>query len=100
MSPSSIPRPPLPEGPWLVVGLARSGIAAAEALLERGERVYGTDSGNPAGARRLAEAGVEMDLDGDGIGLLEKASAVVKSPGVPADAPVVAAARERDIPVL
>jgi UDP-N-acetylmuramoylalanine--D-glutamate ligase len=100
MSTSAVPRPPLPAGPYLIVGLARSGIAAAEALLARGERVYGTDSGNPPSASRLAELGVEVELDGDGLGLLGKAAALVKSPGVPAGAPVVEAARERGIPVL
>jgi len=88
-------RPPLPDGPWLVVGLARSGAAAAEALLERGERVYGTDSGSPADAGRLAALGVEVSLDGDGIELLDRVNAVVKSPGVPSSAPVVSAARRR-----
>ena len=39
-------RPPLPEGPYLVVGLARSGIAAARMLARHGE-VIGTDSGSP-----------------------------------------------------
>jgi UDP-N-acetylmuramoylalanine--D-glutamate ligase len=100
MSPSSVARPPLPGGPYLIVGLARSGVAAAEALLERGERVYGTDSGNPPDARRLAELGVEVGTDGDGMELLDGAAAVVKSPGVPGEAPVVAAARARGIPVL
>src|SRR4051794_13571212 len=33
------PRPPLPGGPYLVVGLARSGAAAALALRARGEEV-------------------------------------------------------------
>jgi len=90
---SSIPRPPLPAGPWLVVGLARSGVAAAEALLARGERVYGTDSGNPAGAGRLAELGVELELNGDGTDLLDSVNAVLKSPGVPNAAPAIKAAR-------
>jgi len=92
--PSSIPRPPLPDGPFLIVGLARSGVAAAEALLAIGARVYGTDRGTPADAGRLAGSGVELDLDGDGIRLLERVKTVVKSPGVPGDAPVIAAARE------
>ena len=39
-----ISRPPLPPGPFLVVGLARSGVAAAEALAARGQRVVGTDA--------------------------------------------------------
>jgi UDP-N-acetylmuramoylalanine--D-glutamate ligase len=89
-----MPRPPLPKGPFLVVGLARSGVAAAEALIARGERVYGADSGNPPDASRLAALGVEVKLDGDGTELLDRVSAVIKSPGVPSDAPVLVAARE------
>ena len=91
--PSAIPRPPLPDGPFLVVGLARSGIAAAGALLARGERVFGTDRGNPPDAGRLADLGVELELDGDGTHLLDRVTSVIKSPGVPQDAPVIAAAR-------
>jgi UDP-N-acetylmuramoylalanine--D-glutamate ligase len=94
------PRPGLPEGPWLVVGLARSGVAAALALRERGEQVIGLDSGAPEGLQALVQAGVELHLGVDGVALLEKARAVVKSPGVPAQAPVIAAARTRGLPVL
>ncbi|MFN8113347.1 MAG: UDP-N-acetylmuramoyl-L-alanine--D-glutamate ligase [Solirubrobacterales bacterium] len=97
---SEIARPPLPEGPFLVVGLARSGIAAAEALAARGERVYGTDRGSPPDAGRLAGLGVELDLNGDGLHLLDGVNCLVKSPGVPQDAPVVAAARERGKAVI
>ncbi len=88
-------RPPLPSGPWLVVGLARSGVAAARALMARGERVVVCDAGSPE---------VPPDIDGrvdtDGVALLDVARAVVKSPGVPREAPVVAAARGRGMPVL
>ncbi len=63
----SIPRPPLPDGPFLSSGWRARAIAAAEALLARGERVFGTDRGNPPDAGRLAELGVELELDGDGI---------------------------------
>jgi UDP-N-acetylmuramoylalanine--D-glutamate ligase len=94
------PRPELPEGPWLVVGLARSGVAAAVALRERGERVIGVDAGTPEELEALVQAGVELHLGVDGVALLEKARAVVKSPGVPAQAPVIAAARTRGLPVL
>ncbi len=94
------PRPPLPDGPWLVVGLARSGVAAALALRGRGEQVIGVDAGTPEGARALTDAGVELHLGDDGVALLERARAVVKSPGVPAGAPVVAAARARGLEVL
>jgi UDP-N-acetylmuramoylalanine--D-glutamate ligase len=87
-------RPPLPEGPFLIVGLARSGAAAARMLLAHGE-VLGVDSGRPE-----PPAGVEVRLESDGLELLERAGCVVKSPGVPNEAPVIVAARERGLPVL
>ncbi|MFL5826797.1 MAG: UDP-N-acetylmuramoyl-L-alanine--D-glutamate ligase [Thermoleophilaceae bacterium] len=92
-------RPPLPEGPYLVVGLARSGAAAARMLLEHGEGdVRGADSGEPAEAADLE--GVRLALQSDGLELLDGARCVVKSPGVPNDAPVIAAARERGVAVV
>ncbi len=94
------PRPPLPAGPWLVVGLARSGVAAARALLARGEHVVAVDSGSAAAAADALPEGLEVHLGTDGLAYLPHARAVVKSPGVPREAPVIAAARERGIPVL
>lgn len=93
-------RPELPEGPWLVVGLARSGVAGALALREKGEQVLGCDAGTPRGMQALAGAGVELHCNEDGVALLEQVRAVVKSPGVPAQAPVIAAARARGKQVL
>ena len=92
-------RPPLPEGPFLVVGLARSGAAVAHLLRNRGERVIGVDSGEPESAAGLTEAGVEVHVNVAGTDLLDDVVTVVKSPGVPQDAPVIAAARERGIAV-
>jgi UDP-N-acetylmuramoylalanine--D-glutamate ligase len=86
-------RPPLPDGPYLIVGLARSGAAAAAMLRPHG-RVLATDTGSPE-----VPEGVEASLGGDGLDLLDEAACVVKSPGVPREAPVVAAALERGIPV-
>jgi UDP-N-acetylmuramoylalanine--D-glutamate ligase len=96
----SKPRPPLPDGPYLVVGLARSGQAAARLLARRGEEVLGCDAGSPEDAASLAEAGVEVSLDTDGVELLERARCVVKSPGVPRGAAVIDAALARGTPVL
>jgi UDP-N-acetylmuramoylalanine--D-glutamate ligase len=93
-------RPPIPAGPNLIVGLARSGVAAAGLLRERGEQVIGVDVGGPPGALALAAQGVELHLHDDGLAHLERVGAVVKSPGVPAQAPVIAAARARGLPVL
>ena len=85
----------------LVLGLARSGEAAALALARRGVRVVGIDRrdgrSRPEGFARPASksalgANAERALS-DGVELL------VKSPGVPSEAPLVAAARARGIPV-
>jgi UDP-N-acetylmuramoylalanine--D-glutamate ligase len=75
------PRPDLPQGPYLVVGLARSGQAALRVL---GEQARGVDRRN----------GDDTPVALEGI------RCVVKSPGVPQEAPVIAAARERGIPVI
>jgi len=93
-------RPPLPEGPYLVVGLARSGQAAARLLVARDHGVVGVDAGNPAGAERLREVGVEIHLDGDPEELVECARCVVKSPGVPREAPLIRRALSLGIPVI
>jgi UDP-N-acetylmuramoylalanine--D-glutamate ligase len=97
--PAKEARPPLPRGPFLVVGLARSGQAVARLLAARGERVRAVDSGHPEGAERLSEVGVEVVLDTDGSDRLEGTRTVVKSPGVPREAAVIAAALERGIEV-
>ena len=105
-TPVGKPRPPLPPGPYLVVGLARSGVAAALALRARGEQVLGSDAGGedrPAlaeAAGRLREACVEVRLDASGVDLAARARTLIKSPGVPQDAPPVRAARSRGAPVL
>ncbi len=92
-----ISRPPLPAGPFLVVGLARSGVAAALALRARGAEVVGCDAGAVADGVRaeLEAAGVAVLAPADGLALLEAVATVVKSPGVPQEAPVIAAARQR-----
>jgi len=94
------PRPSLPDGPFLAVGLARSGCAAARLLAQRGEEVLGVDSGHPAAAAGLAGEGVEVVLDADGVAQLDRVRTVVKSPGVPREAPVIAAALERGLDVI
>jgi UDP-N-acetylmuramoylalanine--D-glutamate ligase len=98
--PPKKPRPALPEGPFLVVGLARSGSAAARMLAQRGEEVRGVDSGRPDEAAGLAGSGVEVVLDTDGLAQLEGTRTVVKSPGVPREAPVIAAALDRGVEVV
>jgi UDP-N-acetylmuramoylalanine--D-glutamate ligase len=97
-----LPRPPLPPGPYLVVGLARSGVAVAHALRERGETVIGCDAGPVPLERRteLEAAGVAVHAGTPGLELLAGAGSLVKSPGVPGQAAVVAAARAAGLPVV
>jgi UDP-N-acetylmuramoylalanine--D-glutamate ligase len=68
----------------LVLGMARSGEAAAAALEARGTRVVRVD-------RKLGN-------DGD-LSLLDGVEVLVKSPGVPGGHPLVVAARERGVEV-
>src|SRR5690349_15706819 len=94
-----IPRPPLPPGPFLVVGLARSGVAAAQVLAARGERVVGTDARvlDAAVKAQLAGAGVGVRDGEEGADVLTGIATVVKSPGVPREAPVIMAALAQGI---
>ncbi len=101
---SAKPRPPLPPGPYLIIGLARSGAAASLALRARGEEVIGCDAGAGNGlqdtAERLSRAGVEVHLDASGDVFAARAGTLIKSPGVPQNAPAVVAARARNLPVI
>ncbi len=95
-----LPRPPLPPGPYLIVGLARSGVAVALALRGRGAAVAGCDAGAVSDERRaeLEAAGVAVHAGKLGVELSPAVGSVIKSPGVPREAPVIAAALERGIP--
>src|SRR5438874_343945 len=87
-----------------VVGLARSGVAAARLLRAAGADVTGAD------AKPLeALGGVVAELHGIGVRLLTggvpadaaaSAHIVVVSPGVPVDHPALATARARGVPVI
>ena len=88
-------RPPLPAGPYLVVGLARSGLAAVRMLRDHGE-ILACDTGRPDLPPDLRGA----TLGSEGLELLDRAAVVVKSPGVPGQAPLIVAARERGVAVM
>jgi UDP-N-acetylmuramoylalanine--D-glutamate ligase len=68
----------------LVLGLARSGKAAVAALGRRGVEVAAADR--------------ELRNDGD-LSLLDRPEVLVKSPGVPRGAPLVAEAERRGLPI-
>jgi UDP-N-acetylmuramoylalanine--D-glutamate ligase len=83
----------------LVLGLARSGQAAAAALRSRGHAVVAHDVSSRVDAGRLEALGVEVHLGTKPDALLEGIDVVIKSPGIPADAPPLPAARARGVPV-
>jgi UDP-N-acetylmuramoylalanine--D-glutamate ligase len=83
----------------LVIGLGRSGRAAALALVRRGVEVVAVDRAVDTDPGRLADAGVEIHLGTEEETLLEGIELVVKSPGVRGEAPLVAGARRRTVPV-
>ena len=83
----------------LVLGLARSGRAAGLALARRGVEVVAADRSPDADPGRLAAAGVEVRLGSEEESLLDGVEVVVKSPGVPAESPLAAAARSAGIPI-
>jgi UDP-N-acetylmuramoylalanine--D-glutamate ligase len=81
----------------VVVGLARSGIAAADFLVRHGAHVIATDrkdaEGMPSAVTGLADRGVLLELGGHRKATFERADLVVVSPGVPWDTPELEAAR-------
>ena len=83
----------------LVVGLARSGMSAAEALVGRGAAVVGFDRDLELEVGRLLDLGVEVHMEHEEERLLQGIDLVVKSPGVPGETLLVASARERAVPV-
>jgi UDP-N-acetylmuramoylalanine--D-glutamate ligase len=85
----------------VVVGAARSGLAAAELLLRRGAHVTLSES-RPSfdGAAALAASGVRVETGGHLPQTLASADLVVVSPGVPLEQPAFAPARERGVEII
>ena len=83
----------------VVVGLGRSGIAAARLCLARGATVVGTDTRAPAELDEARALGIELAAPGhDGVRWSE-AELVVVSPGVPAFA-ALARLEHAGVPVI
>ena len=91
-------------GEIAVVGLARSGRAAATVLARAGATVYASDATRSAAleqsATQLEREGVAVDLGVHDLSRIERATLVVASPGVPPDAPALRAARRRGTSIV
>jgi len=88
----------------LVVGLARSGVAAAKLLCREGARVTATDMRSAA---QLADAiaelhplGVRFELGGHAEASFTQSEMIVVSPGVPLAGVELVAARKAGVPIL
>jgi UDP-N-acetylmuramoylalanine-D-glutamate ligase len=103
---TTTPRPPLPSSPYLVAGLGRAGMAAARAISAHlgaaSVRAWDgvADALQVERARALRRSGIEVRLGGGGIEALDGVQTLVKSPGMPPDAPVVAEALRRRLTVV
>jgi UDP-N-acetylmuramoylalanine--D-glutamate ligase len=84
----------------VVVGAARSGVAAAELLVRRGAHVTLTDIREQIEDEdRLRAVGVTLELGGHRESTLVSANLIVLSPGVPARQPAIDAARRAGVPI-
>lgn len=87
-----------------ILGLGRSGRAAALLALSRGERVFVSDSGDSPELRAAAEevraAGGVVQLGGHTIDALADCALIVLSPGIAPDSPVLRDARVRAVPLI
>ncbi|HEX6774436.1 MAG TPA: hypothetical protein VF238_01240, partial [Methylomirabilota bacterium] len=98
----------LPYRQWLaqrtvaVVGLARSGVAAARLIRRLGGRVLASDSGAREAltleAVQLQALGCTLFAGGHPEAAFAEAELVVVSPGVPLELPALESARARGVP--
>lgn len=88
----------------LVVGMARSGIAAAELLSRLGALPVISDTKSEEAfdgqLAHLRELGCEFRLGEEQTKLLEEVEGVIISPGVPIQAPLVIRAKELGLPLI
>ncbi|MCG5103575.1 UDP-N-acetylmuramoyl-L-alanine--D-glutamate ligase [Oceanobacillus alkalisoli] len=87
----------------LVLGLARSGTAAAKTLLKNGKQVRVNDqqlTTKSTVVQDLIALGAEMVLGSHPLSVLEGIEVVVKNPGISYDNPVLVEAVKRNIPIV
>ena len=88
-----------------IIGLGKSGVAAARLLAREGVRVYASDASDHPYAGAAAEAlksvpWVDVEIGRHDLAKIRHAAGVVVSPGVPPDAPVLTAARHAGVEIV
>ena len=85
----------------VVLGGGESGVGAAILAKDRGHRVFLSDGGTllPAYAAQLEAEGIAFEVGGHTLDRVLQADLLIKSPGIPDSAPVVAACIQKGLPV-
>src|SRR6187549_97882 len=84
----------------LIVGMARSGIAAAKLLHSRGKSVFATDSGAAPLRSELDGLGIPYETGGHTASRFLDAEDIVVSPGVPLNISALGAPRKQGISIV
>ena len=91
-------------GEIAVIGLGKSGLAAARLLVRHGHEVYASDSGSSnameRGVAELRAAGATVDVGMHDLERIARSSLVVVSPGVPPSSEALRSARVAGVPVV
>lgn len=86
----------------VVLGAGESGFGAAILAKDKGMDVFLSDSGTIAEKyrSRLVDEGIAFEEGRHSMDRILSADEIVKSPGIPLDAPVIVEARKKNIPVI
>ncbi|MFZ0593216.1 MAG: UDP-N-acetylmuramoyl-L-alanine--D-glutamate ligase, partial [Bryobacteraceae bacterium] len=84
----------------LVIGMKRSGQAAADLLQKRGARVRMVDENEPGEEEQLFLNTHNLTVEKQLVENLGAPELIVVSPGLPVDIPLLVEARVRSIPVI
>lgn len=91
-------------GEVAVLGLGASGVAAARLLRHLGIAVYASDGARTpdtlAAEASLSALGVGVDVGTHDLARIARTQLLVVSPGIPPEAPAIAAARDAGVPVV
>ena len=93
-----------PGGELAVIGLGKSGCTVSALLSRSGHKIYASDSGSAdavvKSAMTLRSQGAKVDVGGHDLARIARAAMVIASPGVPPNAPPIAAAMGAGVPVV
>ncbi len=89
----------------LVLGLSKSGIAAAKLAKKHGAEVYLTEGRNVTEDRlplvkELQDLGIHVEYGGHSDGFINVAELVVTSPGIPPHSDIITRLRKENLPVI